>query len=84
MPRRIHAEAERLAQVVKLLLAGLPSGGIGGERVSADMDLLGNEAQRRFWNGLAGPQQPAGVAERAKLQGVAELVVSAAAPVHCG
>ena len=82
--RRVHAEAERLAQVVELFLPRLPPGGVGGERVGADMDLLGDEAQRWFGDGLAGPQQPAGVAEGAKLQGVAELVGGAAAPVHRG
>lgn len=82
--RGIHAEAERLAQVVELLLPGLPPGGVGGQRVGADVDLFGDETQRRFGDGLSGPQQPAGVAEGAKLQGVAKLVVSAAAPVHRG
>ncbi len=82
--RRIHAEAEHFAQVVELLLPGLPPGGIGGKRVRADMDLLGDEAQRRVGDGLAGTQQPAGVAEGAKLQGVTELVGGTAAPVHCG
>ena len=84
MSWRIHAKAERLTQVVELLLPGLPPGGVGGQCVGADVDLLGDEAQRRFGDGLAGPQQPAGVAEGAKLQGVAELVGGTTATVHRG
>lgn len=82
--RRIHAQAEHPAQVVELLLPGLPPGGIGGERISADMDLLGDEAQRLVGDGLAGTQQSARVTERAELKGVAELVGGAAAPAHNG
>ena len=41
---REHAEAERLAQPVELLAPGLRPGGVGGERVGADADLLADEA----------------------------------------
>ena len=84
MPRRIHPEAECFAQVVELLLPCLPPGGVGGDGVGADLNLLSDEAQCRLGDGLAGPQRPAGIAEGAELQGVAELVGSAAAPVHGG
>ena len=84
VPRRIHAEAERFTQVVELLLPGLPPARISAKNIGADVNLLSDEAQRRLGNGLAGPQQPAGIAERAKLQGIAELVRGAAAPVHGG
>ncbi len=82
--RRIHAEAEHPAQVVELLLAGLTTDGIGGERVGADVDLLGNEAQGCVRDDVAGTQQPAGIAESAELEGVAELVGGAAAAIHRG
>ena len=79
-----HAEAELLAQSVKLLPPGLGPGGVGGQGGWVHMQLVGNEAQGGVGNGLAGPQQPAGIPEGAKLQGVAELVGGAAAPVHRG
>ena len=79
-----HAEAEGLAQPIELLAPGLRPGGVGGERGGADADLLGDEAQCRIRDDLAGPQQPTGIAERAELQRIAELVVLAAAPLHGG
>ena len=48
-----HAEAERRAQSVELLAPGLRPGGVGGERVRADMELGGDEAERRLEDGLA-------------------------------
>jgi hypothetical protein len=49
-----------------------------------DLELPGHEAQRRLRDGLARTEQPAGVAEGAELERVAEAVVRAPAPVDSG
>ena len=43
MPRRIHAEAERVAEPIELLASGLGSDSISIERVGTDAELAGDE-----------------------------------------
>ena len=74
----VHVEAERFAQFVELLLPCLAPRGIGGEFAGRDMDLPGDEIQRRLWEDLARPEQAAWIAERTELQGIAEPVATAA------
>ena len=81
VPRGEHAETERLAQPVELLAPCLGPGGVAGECVGADVELLGDEADRRLGDGLARAQQPAGVAEGAELERVAQPVVVVPHPV---
>ena len=83
MPGSEHPEAERFAHPVELLPPGLRPGCIGSKRIGADTKLVGDELQGCLRNDLAWPKQPSGIAEGAKLQGIAELVMSAAAaPDH--
>ncbi len=72
----VHAEAERFAQFVELLLPCLAPCGIGGEFAGRDVDLLGDEIQRRLREDLARPEQAAGISEGAELQGIAEPVAT--------
>ncbi len=50
----VHAEAERFALFVELLLPGLALCGIGGDFAGGDVDLLGDEVQRRLREDLPG------------------------------
>jgi len=59
-------------------LTRLRPAGIGGKRVGADAKLAGDKMERRLRDDLARPKQPAGIAKRAELQSITELVVSAA------
>ena len=72
---REHPKAECRAQAVELLAPGLGPSGVVRQGFSVDADLLGDEAQRRCWNGLARAEQPPGKAEGAELQREAEPVV---------
>jgi hypothetical protein len=78
MSRREHPEAERFAQAIQLLASGLGTGSVGGQRAGADVELLGDETQRWFGNGVARPQQTARIAEGTNmiatvLAGIAEF-----------
>lgn len=75
LPGPEHAEAEHFAQGVELLPPGLRPGCISGKRIGTDAKLVGDELQGCLRNDLAWPKQPFGMAEGAKLQGIAELVV---------
>ena len=79
-----HPEAERFAQPVELLAPGLGPGCIGSKRIGADAKLAGDELQGCLRNDLAWPKQPSRVAEGAKLQGIAELVVPTTAALDHG
>jgi hypothetical protein len=81
--RREHSEAEHLAQAVELLAPGLRPGGVGQQSLGANTELLGHEVQRRFGDGIARRQQPAGMAKGTELEGVAELVRIAPAAADC-
>jgi hypothetical protein len=77
-------EAERFAQGIELLVAGLEPGGIAGQRLRLRAELGGDKAQCLGRYQFARPQQTTGVAQGAKLQREAELVVPAPAAVHRG
>ena len=79
-----HAKAERFTQPIKLLAPGLGPGCISSKRIGADAKLAGDELQGCLRNDLAWPKQPSRVAEGAKLQGIAELVVPATAALDHG
>ena len=83
-PRSEHAEAERFAQPVELLPPGLGPACIGGKCIGTDAKLAGDELQGCLWNDLARPKQPSGIAEGAKLQDIAELVVPTTAALDHG
>lgn len=70
-----HAKAEFVAKRIELLAPGLRARGIGGQDDRPEPQLLRNEVQRRFRNRVARPQQATRIAEGAKLQGEAELIV---------
>ena len=67
-------EPEHVAQRVELLVAGRPARRIAGERLRIDVELVGDERERRVRDQLPRPEQPAGITERAELDGEAEPV----------
>jgi hypothetical protein len=69
-------------QEAQLLVARRAAPGEAGEAVRRDADLLGDEGQRLGRDQLAGSQQPPGVAERAELEGEAELGLGMLARRH--
>ena len=72
----VHAEAERFALIVELLLPGLAPYRIGGEFTGGDVDLLGDEIQCRLREDLARPEQAARISKGTELQGIAKPVAT--------
>ena len=67
-------EVERRAKRGELLVPCRAADCIVGQVVGADLELVGDEGQCRSGDQLPGPEQPARMAKRAKLEGEAQPV----------